>query len=142
MKKQSFTRFFFLLALTFLGLSGMEVQGQVEQFTFTGALNANGWTTHSGTAAQINTSATGLSYTGLQASSGNKAQILSTYSEDVNKQAFSPAVNSGSTYASVLINVSDVSKFNLNSVIELILCTFLKTKELLLLLLIMQQDYT
>ncbi|RRQ46856.1 T9SS type A sorting domain-containing protein [Chryseobacterium sp. SC28] len=64
-----------------------------ETFTFTGALNANGWTTHSGTAGQLQ-------------SNGSQAVLVAGNSEDVNK-AFStsyPLTNKAEYSAT--INVS------------------------------------
>lgn len=64
-----------------------------ETFSFTGALNANGWTTHSGTAGQLQ-------------SNGSQAVLVAGNSEDVNK-AFStsyPLTNKAEYSAT--INVS------------------------------------
>lgn len=79
-------------------------------FTGTGALNINGWFTHSGTAGQLQTTTTAsdngnsLSYTGLPASTGNRTTISSSGSEDINRVV--PVINnSGSVYYSALIKV-------------------------------------
>ncbi len=69
-----------LIALLFTQISFAQV---VDVFNYTGALNANGWTTHSGTAGQIITTTSSLSYPGLAASTGNKA-VLANGTEDVN----------------------------------------------------------
>jgi hypothetical protein len=86
-----------------------------EPFTGTGNLNGyNGWVRHSGTADQIQRVAGSLSYSGLQASTGDKIQILNTQSEDVNK-ALGSVIASGSVYASAIIRVTDASKFQANT---------------------------
>jgi hypothetical protein len=79
-----------------------------ESFNFTGAANANGWTTHSGTAAQVvaittpSGSGNSLTYPGLQASAGNRIELNSAWSEDINK----PIAITGTTgYFSFLLNV-------------------------------------
>lgn len=66
-------------------ISFMSAQTTVltENFSFTGALNANGWTTHSGTAGQL-------------ASNGSAAQLIAGNSEDVNK-ALSSVFNISTT---------------------------------------------
>ena len=74
-----------------------------DPFLGTGSLNANGWTTHSGTAGQ-QTIVTGgsLSYSTM-ATSGNRTQIIAGNSEDVNLA--SQADLTGVAYYSALINV-------------------------------------
>ncbi|SIS81502.1 Por secretion system C-terminal sorting domain-containing protein [Chryseobacterium ureilyticum] len=57
-----------------------------ENFSFTGALNANGWTTHSGTPGQLS-------------ANGSVAQLTAGNSEDVNK-AFSSVFNVSPTGSS------------------------------------------
>jgi hypothetical protein len=62
----------FLLLLLFTNIC----LGQVsDTFNYTGALNSNGWTTHSGTSGQIVTSTNSLSYTGI-CTQGNKTRII------------------------------------------------------------------
>ncbi|GAA4759792.1 MULTISPECIES: T9SS type A sorting domain-containing protein [Flavobacterium] len=93
--------------------------GQTFSFTETGALSANGWTTHSGTAGQqtILTSASdsgnSLYKAGLAVSTGNRTAIVAGNSEDVNKAITAP-ITSGSVYYSVLVKV-DPTALNLNS---------------------------
>ncbi len=85
-----------------------------EPFAGTGNLNGqNGWATHNGTVGQVQRIAGNLNYTGLETATGNKIQLLSTQSEDLNK-GFS-SVTSGNVYASFIIRVSDVSKFQTNT---------------------------
>jgi hypothetical protein len=83
-----------------------------EAFNFTGSANANGWTTHSGTAAEIvaltTASQTGnsLSHPGLQTSIGNRIALASTGTEDINK----PFTTSGTSgYFSFLLNVTNTT---------------------------------
>ena len=95
-----------LFILTILSLNAFAQA--FESFNFTGAANTNGWTTHSGTAGQIlavttpSGSGNSLSYAGLQASAGNRIELNSAWSEDINK----PIVIPGTTgYFSFLLNV-------------------------------------
>lgn len=86
--------------------------GQTEVFNYTGALNANGWATHSGTAGQLVTLTTpsdlgnSLSYPLLVTSTGNRTTTVSTNSEDVNK-ALSGITGIG--YYSLLIKVTNTT---------------------------------
>ena len=80
----------------------------LEQFNFTGLANANGWTTHSGTAGQLqaittpSNSGSSLSFPALENSVGNRIQLTAGSSEDINK----PISNiSGVGYYSFLLNV-------------------------------------
>ncbi|MDW8295397.1 MAG: T9SS type A sorting domain-containing protein [Raineya sp.] len=85
-----------------------------EPFAGTGNLSGqNGWATHNGTANEIQRIAGNLNYPGLETGTGNKIRLLSSMSEDVNK-GFS-TITSGAVYASCVIRVSDVSKFQANS---------------------------
>ncbi len=79
-----------LLLIPILFLTGLVSAQIVDQFTYTGALNANGWSTHNGTAAQTVTLTTpsdngsSLSYSGFAASSGNRTSLNEANSEDIN----------------------------------------------------------
>ncbi len=83
-----------------------------ESFNFTGAANANGWSTQSGTAGELlaittpSTSGNSLSYPGLQASAGNRINLTSTGTEDINK-AYAPGGTS--VYMSFLLNVQNTT---------------------------------
>ena len=95
-----------LFILTILSLNAFAQA--FESFNFTGSANANGWATHSGTAAQVvaittpSGSGNSLTYPGLQASAGNRIELNSAWSEDINK----PVVIPGTTgYFSFLMNV-------------------------------------
>ena len=83
-----------------------------ESFNFTGLVNANGWTTHSGTAGEISAlttasqSGNSLNYPGLQAATGNRIALASSGTEDINK----PFTTSGTTgYFSFLLNVTNTT---------------------------------
>lgn len=88
-------------------------------FTGTGALNANGWTTHSGTAGQLTIITTAsdngnsLSYPGLATSSGNRTSLVAFNSEDANFPLSAPL--SGTVYYSALIKVLDAAQLDLNT---------------------------
>lgn len=99
-----------LLALTALSLN---VFAQAfESFNFTGSANANGWTRHSGTAGELQSittpsnSGNSLSFSGLAASTGNRINLTSTGTEDINK----PFTTSGTTaYMAFLLNVQNTN---------------------------------
>jgi hypothetical protein len=103
-----------ILLLCFLLLSAT-AYAQVniyEPFSGTGSLNANpNWTTHSGTAGQIQFLTTAsdvgnsLSYPQLALPQGNRVRIVQGNSEDVNR-GFT-AVTSGTLYYSALIKILD-----------------------------------
>jgi hypothetical protein len=91
-----------------------------ESFNFDGALNANGWTTHSGAVPgqfQVLTtpsnSGSSLSYNGLQNSIGNRAIFIAGNTEDVNK-AISGI--SGVGYVSFLMNVTNADTLSTTGV--------------------------
>jgi hypothetical protein len=81
----------------------------LEQFNFTGAANANGWTTHSGaTPGQLlaittpSNSGSSLAFPLLENSVGNRLQLTAGNSEDINKPVLNVA---GTGYFSFLMNV-------------------------------------
>ncbi|MDC0099200.1 T9SS type A sorting domain-containing protein [Crocinitomicaceae bacterium] len=84
-----------------------------EPFAFTGALNAGGWTTHSGIAGQLSTlttaSTTGnsLDFTGITTPTGNRAMIDNSSSEDVNYPL--PVITGDVVYYSLIINVNNTT---------------------------------
>jgi hypothetical protein len=103
-----------ILACTFLFAQTFE------SFNFDGALNANGWTTHSGAVPgqfQVLTtpsnSGSSLSYSGLQNSIGNRAIFIAGNTEDVNK-AISGI--SGVGYLSFLMNVTNADTLSTTGV--------------------------
>ena len=85
----------------------------LESFSYTGALNAGGWTTHSGTAGQLlaittpSTSGSSLSYTGLAASAGNRMMIDNSFSEDINYPL--TAITGTVGYFSFIMNVNNTT---------------------------------
>ena len=84
-----------------------------EPFSGTGALNANGWSTHSGTTpGQLSIVSGSLSYTGLT-STGNKAALVAGNSEDVNKA--SAAAITGVAYYSAILNLPNTTGLNANT---------------------------
>jgi hypothetical protein len=109
----------YLSSLAILACSFLFAQ-TFESFNFDGALNANGWTTHSGAVPgqfQVLTtpsnSGSSLSYSGLQNSIGNRAIFIAGNTEDVNK-AISGI--SGVGYLSFLMNVTNVDTLSTTGV--------------------------
>jgi len=106
MKKLSLTLLSFVSGLIFVNAQTLE------SFSFTGALNANGWSSHSGTAGQFQTLTTAsdcqnsLYYTGLETSTGNRLAFTAGNSEDINK-AITGITGTG--YFSFLLNVPTAS---------------------------------
>jgi len=112
--KKNYQKFLMLFLFLWIGTEGVKGQIIYEPFAGTGDLNGqNGWLNHSGAAGEVKRVAGSLNYTGLATSTDNKIQILSTQSEDLNK-GFS-SLTSGAVYASFVMRVSDVSKFNANA---------------------------
>jgi len=104
-----------LFTLSFLILASLAHGQLLDAFTYSGSLTANGWANQSGTSGELSTIATAsdagnsLSYTGLLASSGNRAVISSSGTEDVNK-AVSGITGTG--YYSMLIKVVNATGLN------------------------------
>ncbi|MCF8444888.1 MAG: putative metal-binding motif-containing protein, partial [Crocinitomicaceae bacterium] len=108
----------YLACVLFLTFSVVHAQ-IVETFSYTGALNANGWTTHSGAIpGQIQTINTAsecgnsLYYTGLEASLGNRTTLVAGNTEDINK---SITGISGTGYFSFLLNVPSTTGLHVNT---------------------------
>jgi hypothetical protein len=81
----------------------------IENFEFTGLLNANGWSIHSGTTNFISTT-TGLTYTNYPGSGvGNAALVSNLGGEDVNRGITEVTGNGNSVYYSLLVNVNDAA---------------------------------
>lgn len=109
----------YLSSLAFLTCTFLFAQ-TFESFNFDGALNANGWTTHSGAVPgqfQVLTtpsnSGSSLSYSGFQNSIGNRAIFIAGNTEDVNK-AISGI--SGVGYLSFLMNVTNADTLSTTGV--------------------------
>ncbi len=85
----------------------------LESFSYTGALNASNWVTHSGTPGQMVTlttpasSGNSLSYTGLAASAGNRAVMSNDSTEDVNYALGNITGNIG--FFSFILNVKNTN---------------------------------
>lgn len=101
-----------ILLVILLSVSTLTFSQVLDVFNYSGALNANGWTTHSGTAGQLNTLTTAsdagnsLSYAGLVASTGNRATLVAGNGEDVNK-ALTGVTGTG--YYSFLLKVNSTT---------------------------------
>jgi hypothetical protein len=90
--------------------------------TVGGALNANGWNTHSGaTPGQMAIAAGSLSYSSLPAT-GNKTQIISGNTEDINLA--SAAAITGTAYYSAVLNVLNTTGLHPNTAIGDYFLTF------------------
>lgn len=98
--------------LSVLAVTGFSFAQTNDSFTGTGALNANGWTTHSGTAGQLTISSGSLSYPGIT-SAGGKVALADGNNEDVNKASASPIT--GTAYYSAIINVPNTTALGANS---------------------------
>jgi hypothetical protein len=85
-----------------------------EPFNFTGSLNANGWSTHSGTAGQFQSDNAGsLTYPNLALSQGNKVNFVAGNGEDIN---YPTSLIADSAYYSFLLNVPSSTQLSLNTV--------------------------
>ena len=107
--KKNITIFFTLLLLV---SAGTLMQAQVlttEDFNYSGNLNANGWSAHSGSGTNIPATTTGLTYSGYLGSGiGNAALVNNLGGEDDNKLlADSINTNNAVAYLSFLVNVTD-----------------------------------
>ena len=102
-----------LLLIPILLLATVSFSQIVDQFNFSGALNANGWSSHSGTAGQFQADNVGsLTYPGLPASVGFKANYVSGNGEDVNKAL---SITTDSAYYSLIINVPNTTGLAANT---------------------------
>jgi hypothetical protein len=105
-------KIYFLLFCSFL-LSfgtGWGQQLLVQDFNFSGALTANGWTAHSGGGTNAVSTTTGLSFAGYAGSGvGNAALVGNAGGEDVNITFTSQNTNGQSIYYAFLVNVTDAA---------------------------------
>ena len=90
------------------------VKGQAplfaDNFNFTGALTANGYTAHSSRGVNPISTTAGLSFAGYEGSGiGNAARIGNASGEDVNRTFSSQSTNGQSVYFSLLVNVNELS---------------------------------
>jgi hypothetical protein len=101
-----------LWLLVLLFAQGARAQLLTEDFSATTppySLTAQGWVAHSGTATSISAVSTNLTFTGLATAGGSALVAGGAGSrEDANK-AIGSSANSGSVYASMLINISSAS---------------------------------
>jgi hypothetical protein len=81
--------------------------------TVGGAVNANGWQTHSGISGQMLLASTSLTYPGLT-SQGNKTQLIAGNTEDLNLSGFTPQT-SGTVYYSGLISLPNATGLAANT---------------------------
>jgi len=102
-----------LVLLTLLAFTTLSFGQIIDQFNYAGSLNANGWTTHSGTTpGQLVTVTTpsdagnSLSYPLLVASVGNRTSTVSGNTEDVNKTLTGIT---GVGYYSLLLKVTNTT---------------------------------
>jgi hypothetical protein len=107
-----------LLLIPILFLATISLGQIVDQFTYTGALDANGWLSQGGTAGQISVVTTpgdvgnNLSYSGLATSAGNRTTLVSGNNQDINKGI---SGISGTGYFSFLLKVTNTT--NLTSAV-------------------------
>ncbi len=95
-------------------ISNFVLNAQVfESFSYNGALNANGWTTHSGaipgqfqTISSTSDCQNSLYYSGLETSNGNRIAYVAGNTEDVNKAIIGI---SGTGYFSFLLKVTNTT---------------------------------
>lgn len=83
----------------------------IEDFTFSGALTANGWSAHSGAGTNPLGTTTGLTYAGYPGSGvGNAALVQNLGGEDANRPLSAEQNTNGSVvYYSFMVNVSDAA---------------------------------
>ncbi len=83
----------------------------VEDFAYVGALNAYGWTAHSGTGTNPPSTTPGLTFAGYPGSNiGNAALVGNSGGEDVNRDLSAEQTGDGTVvYYSALINVTETA---------------------------------
>jgi hypothetical protein len=96
-----------ILLYTLLLLAGSSFGQVVEQFNYLDSLTNHNWVKHSGAVKQFKTSAGSLSYAGLAASVGNKADFKAGETEDVNLSLGSTITGTG--YYSFLLNLPNTT---------------------------------
>ncbi len=100
--------------------SNLVLNAQVfESFSYSGALNANGWTTHSGAIpgqfqalSSSSDCQNSLYYPGLEASTGNRTTFVAGNTEDINK-AITGITGTG--YFSFILNVPSTAGLHVNT---------------------------
>lgn len=101
-----------ILLFTLLLLTGTSFGQIVDQFNYTGPLNTNGWTSHSGTAGQFQTATGTLTFPGLATSIGNKATYVAGNGEDLHKPI---TITTDSAFYSLLINLPNTTGLQANT---------------------------
>lgn len=101
-----------LYTLSLLMIGALSFGQLSDSFTGTGALTANGWSSHSGTANQLLISSGSLSYPGFT-SVGNKVALVAGNNEDVNRA--SVAAITGVAYYSAILNVPNTTGLHPNT---------------------------
>ncbi len=101
-----------LLLIPILLWAGCSFGQIVDQFNYTTALDATGWVSHGGTAGQMTPTATAsdagnsLSFSGFQASVGNRVLLVAGNTQDVNKGLTGIT---GTGYYSFLLKVANTT---------------------------------
>ena len=110
-KKQmikNFTKKLFIAGAIFLSANTLSAQLVYETFDYTGLLNANGWTTHSGIGSNAIATTTGLTYTDYNGSgTGNAALVNNLGGEDLNIRFTPQSTDGQNIYVSCLVNITD-----------------------------------
>lgn len=89
-----------LYTLSLLLVGALSFGQMTDSFSGTGALTANGWTTHSGTTGPLTISAGSIPYAALS-TAGNKIALVAGATEDVNKSVGTP-ITTTAYYSTVL----------------------------------------
>ncbi len=101
-----------LLIISIFLASNISQAQTVDDFNYAGNLNANGWSTHSGSGSNVIATTTGLSYSGyINSGIGNAALLKNLGGEDINYTAGVGTYNTNGTtvYFSFMVNVTESS---------------------------------
>jgi len=102
-----------IYSLLLIALTSVSFGQITDTFLNTGALNVNGWATHSGTAGQLTIAAGSIPYSTIVAQ-GNKIALVAGNGEDVNKSC-GTAITTVAYYSTV-INMPNVTGLHPNTV--------------------------
>ena len=102
-----------IYSLLFIALTSVSFGQITDTFLNTGVLNANGWSTHSGTAGQLTIAAGSIPYSTIVAQ-GNKIALVAGNTEDINKSC-GTAITTVAYYSTV-INMPNVTGLHPNTV--------------------------
>ena len=103
-----------IYSLLLIALTSVSFGQITDTFLNTGVLNANGWSTHSGTAGQLTIAAGSIPYSTIVAQ-GNKIALVAGNGEDVNKSC-GTAITTVAYYSTV-INMPNVTGLHPNTAI-------------------------